>query len=144
MQFLLPEGKPRVNFHTDKSKENKVDHKELIQGKKDAENEMDHQRKNLDNFIKKETGNYLERYSAQIMDSLEKQSKQEQMKFVKTKAKKSLDLKSQMLKEFMSPDKGNQYKFKNIDLERVELEATLKHMPMSRERLTVQVKAEVS
>lgn len=49
-----------------------------------------------------------------------------------------------MLKEFLSPERGNQYKFKNIDLDRVEIEAKIPHMPMSRERMTIQVKNEVS
>lgn len=51
-----------------------------------------------------------------------------------------------MLKEFLSPQKGDQYKFKNIDLDRVEIEKTLKkgYMPVSREKMTIDVKNDVA
>ena len=59
------------------------------------------------------------------------------MKFVKTKAKKFLDMKSLMIKEFLSPERGNQYIFKNIDLDRVEIGAKIPQMSMGRERMTI-------
>jgi hypothetical protein len=51
------------------------------------------------------------------------------MKFIKVKRSKNMDIKSKMLKEYSDPVKGNN--FRNIDLERIEKEQQIKHMPIS-------------
>ena len=76
----------------------------------------------------------MEKYTTQIMDSLEKNSKFEQMQFMKIKPSKNLDLKAKMLKDYQGAT-GDQ--FKNIDIQRVELESQIKHMPLSIGRMTV-------
>lgn len=40
-----------------------------------------------------------------------------------------MDIKSKMLKEYADPVKGRNYR--NIDLERIEKEQQIKHMPIS-------------
>lgn len=40
-----------------------------------------------------------------------------------------------MIKDYLSPNKCEQ--FKNIDLNRIELEKKIKHMPLSVERMTL-------
>lgn len=64
------------------------------------------------------------------------------MNFMKIKPSKNIDLKAKMLKDFLSPTRGSQYK--DIDLERIELEKTIKHMPMSVERMTIQCKYDIA
>ena len=53
-----------------------------------------------------------------------------------------MDLKAKMIKDYLSPQKCEQ--FKNIDLKRIELEKTIKHMPLSIERMTVQCKNDIA
>jgi hypothetical protein len=64
------------------------------------------------------------------------------MNFMKTKPGKNVDLKAKMIKDYLSPQKCEQ--FKNIDLQRIELEKTIKHMPLSPERMTVQCKNDIA
>ena len=61
---------------------------------------------------------------------------------MKTKPGKNVDLKAKMIKDYLSPQKCEQ--FKNIDLKRIELEKTIKHMPLSIERMTVQCKNDIA
>jgi hypothetical protein len=61
---------------------------------------------------------------------------------MKTKPGKNVDLKAKMIKDYLSPQKCEQ--FKNIDLQRIELEKTIKHMPLSIERMTVQCKNDIA
>lgn len=53
-----------------------------------------------------------------------------------------MDLKAKMIKDYLSPQKCEQ--FKNIDLKRIELEKTIKHMPLSIERMTAQCKNDIA
>jgi hypothetical protein len=76
------------------------------------------------------------------MDSMEKKQKIELMQFMKIKPSTNLDLKSKILKEYNLPDKGEQ--FKNIDQKKMELEATMKHLPLSIERMTMQCKNDIA
>jgi len=64
------------------------------------------------------------------------------MNFMKTKPGKNVDLKAKMIKDYLSPQKCEQ--FKNIDLKRIELEKTIKHMPLSIERMTAQCKNDIA
>lgn len=73
---------------------------------------------------------------------MEKNQKIELMQFMKIKPSTNLDLKAKILKEYNIAEKQNQ--FKNIDLERVELEATIKHMPLSVERMTMLCKNDIA
>ena len=60
---------------------------------------------------------------------------------MKIKPSKNLDLKAKMLKHYQGEDGGQ---FKNIDMDRVELESKIKHMPLSIERMTVQCKNDIA
>ena len=51
------------------------------------------------------------------------------MNFMKTKPGKNVDIKAKMIKDYLSPEKCDE--FKNIDLNRIELEKTIKYMPKS-------------
>ena len=113
----------------------------LVSGTKEAEKEIKDQLINIDNKLKKDGDEYLEKYTAYIMDSMQKNQKFEKMQFMKIKPSKNLDLKAKMLKDYQG-ENGDQ--FKNIDMERVELEAKIKHMPLSIERMTVQCKNDIA
>jgi hypothetical protein len=71
----------------------------------------------IDHGMKNTADNYLERYTTQILDSMEKNQKFELMQFMKIKPSTNLDLKAKILKEYNVPKKGDQ--FKNIDIDRV-------------------------
>ena len=64
------------------------------------------------------------------------------MKFIKVKGSKNMDIKSKMLREYADPVKGRNYR--NIDLERIEKEQQIKHMPISQERLTYECKNDIA
>ena len=100
-----------------------------------AEEDIKEMKHEIDHGMKNTADNYLERYTTQILDSMHKNQKFELMQFMKIKPSTNLDLKSKILKEYNIPDKGGQ--FKNIDSARMQLESTIKHMPMSIERQTM-------
>lgn len=64
------------------------------------------------------------------------------MKFSKQKPSSHIDIKSQMIKDYLDPAKGLQ--FKNIDLKRIELEKEIKHMKISQDRMIVECKNDIA
>lgn len=82
-----------------------------------AEEDINEMKNEIDDGIKNTADNYLERYTTQILDSMEKNQKFELMQFMKIKPSTNLDLKSKILKEYSLPGKGDQ--FKKIDTDRV-------------------------
>ena len=86
----------------------------------DALKEKNHHKKDYGQYIKQGKDDYVEQYSTQVLSNLNKKSKFEQMKFIKVKRSKNMDIKSKMLKEYSDPVKGSNYR--NIDLERIEKE----------------------
>ena len=95
----------------------------------------------IKNFLQGSKGKLLEHYQARMLDKLSKSCQAERMKFVKIKGTNNLDIKAEILRDYMT-DKGD--KFKNIDLSRIEIEKSLKHMPISRERMTEQCKSDIA
>ena len=71
--------------------------------KESANQEIKNERKFAEGFLDKGVDQYMERYSAQIMETLHKNSKLEQMQFVKIKATENFDLKAKMLTEYTDP-----------------------------------------
>lgn len=94
-----------------------------------AETEMNQHKAKFENFFQRGQDDYIESYNAQVIDKLQKDSKYEQMQFIKIKEKKSQDIKTQMLRDYLDVSKGKQYR--EIDMKRIELEKTVKHMPVS-------------
>ena len=47
-----------------------------------------------------------------------------------------------MIKEYLDPLKGN--KFRHIDLKKAELESTIKYMPLSFDRQTIECKKDIA
>lgn len=97
---------------------------------------------NIKEYLKQGKDNYMEHYRAHMLERLNEQSKQEKMAFLKTRASAKVDVKTNLLRDYLDPVKGKQYK--DIDLARIELEKTVQHMPVSMERMAVECKLDIA
>jgi hypothetical protein len=106
----------------------KKDHYEF-ENKREADNLIQDMKQNISKYCTKGADHTLEKYSAQILDSLEKYSKFELMKYIKIKPAVDNDMKAKIIREYLDPEKRKTYK--DIDRAKILAEKAVKYMPKS-------------
>ena len=101
------------------------------ENKQEADDVIVEKKNDISDFCKKGTDHCIEKYSAHILDSLEKYSKLELMKYIKIKPAVDNDMKSKIIKEYLDPEKRKTYK--DIDRNKINEEKGVKFMPKSEE-----------
>jgi hypothetical protein len=130
-------------FYYSKKQQVFIKNKDCVHAdKKEAEDEVRYQLDANSQYLRHGTDDTIERYSGHILDSLEKFSKLELMKDIRIKPTKELDRKHRLIKEYMKSEVNDQYK--KIDLAQIELEKSIKYMPISKEHLTIQCKDDIA
>jgi len=101
------------------------------ENKQEADDVIDEKKNNISDFCKKGADHCIEKYSAHILDSLEKYSKLELMKYIKAKPAVDNDMKSKIIKEYLDPEKRKIYK--DIDRDKINKEKNIKFSKKSEE-----------
>ena len=64
------------------------------------------------------------------------------MQFFKIHGSKNVDIKSKIMRDYMDPEKGKQ--FKNIDQSIIEIQKNIKHMPISIESIALKCRNDIA